>query len=469
MSPATRPRLSARTLAQAHARTLPDYDRTAVPVIAHLGFGSFARAHLAVYADDLLRRGTSALIRGVSIRSEVAQDHLGPQDGLFTVAEREPGADMALRVVGALATIETGPAAAVEAVAAPAITLVTLTITEKGYDAAADPAAAATSAPALVAQGLDRRRRAGLPPPVVASLDNLLDNGTVLRSRVLDAAERVAPSLGDWIAREVAFPNSVVDRMVPASSEDDLVDIADALGLVDLAAVGTERHRSWILQSVDGLAFFSDVGVQLVKDVGPFERRKLWLLNGPHSAVAYCGLLGGHATIAAAVTDPAIARFVGERVADTLEAAAFPDALHAPAFADEALVRFANPTLGHTCAQVGADGSSKLPQRLLPIVAARRRRALGNDGFALVVAIWIAATAGIEVRGVSLPRLGDPIAGALRAAKRRGDKLRGLAALALGDRGDAVFVAEVASALERVASEGFGALGATSSRVAPWW
>jgi fructuronate reductase len=448
--------LSARTLARARTPALPGYDRAAAPVIAHIGFGSFARAHLAVYADDLLRRGEPALIRGVSIRSRRAQDELEPQDGLFTVAEREPDADTALRVIGALASMETGPTAALEALAAPSTRLVTLTITEKGYEPTADT----TSAPVLIARALDQRRREGLAPPVLASLDNLLDNGSVLRTRVLDAAEDMEPSLAAWIASEVAFPSSVVDRMVPAPTEQDLGDIAAELGLIDLAAVSAERHRSWIIQSVDGLAPLADVGVELVDDVAPFERRKLWLLNGPHSAAAYCGLLAGHDTIASAVTDPTIARFVQERVADTLQVAAFPAALHAAAFADEALARFANPTLGHTCAQVGADGSSKLPQRLLPVVAARRERALGTGGFAVVAAIWIAATGGVEVRGVRLPSLEDPIASELHAAADRGDGMRGLCEIALGGRAEPDFVTEVATTLARLTTEGLAVLGA---------
>jgi fructuronate reductase len=380
------------------------------------------------------------------------------------VAEREPGANTALRVIGALASIETGPAAAVDAVAAPTTRLVTMTITEKGYDTLVDTPDApnthngAMSAPALVALGLARRRNDGLAPPVVASLDNLLDNGSVLRARVLEAASALEPSLADWIAQEVLFPHSVVDRMVPAPTEDDLEEIAEGLGLIDRAAVVTERHRSWILQSVDALAPLAAVGVHLVDDVAPYERRKLWLLNGPHSAVAYCGLLAGHTTIAGAVIDPSIARFVQRRVADTLEVAAFPEAVHAPAFADEALTRFANPTLGHTCVQVGADGSSKLPQRLLPVVRARQQRGLGTEGFAVVTAIWIAATAGLEVPGARLPGLSDPMAGTLRMAASSGESLHRLSALPFGDREDAAFVAEVASALKRLTSHGLDVL-----------
>jgi fructuronate reductase len=292
-----------------------------------------------------------------------------------------------------------------------------------------------------------------LAPPVFASLDNLLDNGSVLRERVLEAAETFDPSLAPWIDQNVLFPSSVVDRMVPAPTERDLEDIADRLGLIDRAAVGAEQHRSWIIRSVDGLAPLADVGVELVRDVAPFERRKLWLLNGPHSATAYGGLLAGHDTIAAAVTDPVLARFVRGLVDDTLEVAELPAGLEAANFADQALRRFANPALGHTCAQVGADGSSKLPQRLLPVVAARRERALGTKAFAVVAAIWIAATARVKVRGVDLPRLQDPMAGALCAAARRNDAQE-LSRVALGSLAGKAFTAEVASELQRLSAEG---------------
>jgi fructuronate reductase len=199
------------------------------------------------------------------------------------------------------------------------------------------------------------------------------------------------------------------------------------------------------------LAPLSEVGVELVDDVAPFERRKLWLLNGPHSAVAYAGLLAGYATIAGAVADPTIARFVRDLVDDTLEVAEFPAALWPAAFADEALRRFANPALGHTCAQVGADGSSKLPQRLLPVVAARSVRSLRTTRFAIVAAIWLAAAGGVDVRGVPLPLLEDPMATDLRAAAAAPDGLQRLSRVAFGET---VFATEVASMLERVTKEG---------------
>ena len=455
MTAGERQRLRASTLSQARADALPDYDRSAAPCITHLGFGAFARAHLAVYADALLRHGQPTLIRGVSLRSRRAQDQLAPQDGLFTVAVREPGEDTSLEVIGALASMETGAMAALDAMTAPTTRLVTLTITEKGYESHLDtpPSETPASTPPLIALALARCRRDRLDPPVFASLDNLLDNGSVLRTCVLEAAEHIDPHLAAWIASQVLFPSSVVDRMVPAPTERDVEDIAAGLGLLDLAAVSTEQHRSWIMQSVAGLVPLGDVGVRLVGDVTPYERRKLWLLNGPHSAAAYCGLLAGHDTIAGAMSVSAIARFVRGLVDDTLEAAEFPAALEPAAFADEALRRFANPALGHRCAQVGADGSSKLPQRLLPIVAARRERALPTQRFAVVAAIWIAATAGVTARGVRLPQLEDPIAAALRAASRRED-LRDLSHRALGLPADAAFTVEVASLLGRLTTEG---------------
>ena len=456
MTAQQRQRLRSSTLHRAHANALPDYDRSHAPCIAHLGFGAFARAHLAVYADDLLRRGWPALIRGVSIRSPRAQDQLEPQDGLFTVAVREPGQDAALEVIGALASMETGPVAALDAMTAPTTRLVTLSITEKGYEPSPDTprhSKGQATVPDLIALALARCRRDRSAAPVFAPLDNLLDNGNLLRARVLEAAQRIDPQLPPWVADTVLFPSSVVDRMVPAPTARDVEDIAAGLGLLDLAAVSTERHRSWIMRSVDQLAALAEVGVQLVDDVTPYERRKLWLLNGPHSAVAYSGLLAGHDTIANAVADPTIARFVRSIVDDTLEVGEFPAALGPAAFAEEALRRFANPVLGHRCAQVGADGSSKLPQRLLPVVAVRRKRTLPTTRFAAVAAIWIAAAAGIAVRGVRLQLLEDPIAEALRAASHR-DDLQALSHLAFGSVADAAFTAEVGSALRRLVTEG---------------
>jgi len=400
----TTERLSARTADVG-------YDRTAPPSIAHLGVGAFARAHLAVYADDLRRAGHPAMIRGVSLRSRSAEDRLGPQDGLFTVDEREPGRESKLRVVGSLASVGTGVDAAIEAIAAPTTTLVTLTVTEKGYELdPLDDGLAPRSASAVLARGLGLRWGAG-PPPVVASLDNLMDNGPLLRRRVIDAAEAFDPGLARWIMGHVAFPSSVVDRMVPATTPADLDAIAERLGFRDEAAVVAEHHRSWYLTATDGLPPLAEVGVEVVGDIGPYQQRKLWLLNGPHSALAYSGLLAGCETIAEATAHPVVAPFVRRLVDDVLDVAEVPAAR---GFADDALRRFANPDLGHTCRQVGADGSRKLAQRLLPVVSTRASRGLPTDRFAVVVALWLAAVTRMPLAGVVLPELDDPDAERLR-------------------------------------------------------
>jgi len=453
-------RLSTATLGGARVQLVPQYERSSVQRITHLGVGAFARAHLGVYADDLNRRGWPALIRGISLISDRAEREMGPQDGLYTVAEREPDEEVALRVVGSITSVRTGAAAAVEAISAPTTDFVTVTITESGYDippAPSDQHRAAPFVPELIARALAQRRRAGSGPPIIASLDNLLGNGAILRQRVMEMADRLDSTLARWIAEEVSFPSSVVDRMVPAPTGGDVADVQARLGLLDLATVSAERYRSWIISSAEALPPFADVGVQVVTDVTQFERRKLWLLNGPHSAFAYCGLLAGCETIAAAVQDAAVRSYVQEMIDDTLEVARFPAALDATRFAHDALHRFANPSLGHTCLQVGADGSRKLPQRFLPIVEARMAARLDTSRFATVVALWIASAGGLEIQGVQLPAVADPEAPRLRAAVLDGG-LSKVVGMALERTYDAAFCGMVVESLQLLSRDGLAVL-----------
>jgi fructuronate reductase len=190
-----------------------------------------------------------------------------------------------------------------------------------------------------------------------------------------------------------------------------------------------------------------------VTDVTLFERRKLWLLNGPHSAIAYCGLLAGCTTIASAVRDTAVSGYVRRMIDDTLEIAQFPTFLDASRFAGEALSRFANPTLGHTCLQVGSDGSRKLPQRLLPVIGARTAKRLDSSRFATVVALWIASVGGLEIRGALLPAVADPEAARLRTVVVDGD-LSKVVDVALGATYDAAFCGTVVDALRKLTREG---------------
>ena len=241
--------------------------------------------------------------------------------------------------------------------------------------------------------------------------------------------------------------------MVPATTERDIEQISQQLGLVDLGAVTTERHRSWVMTDDESLLPLAEVGVELVDDIAPFERRKLWLLNGPHSALAYCGLLAGCTTIAEATRHPIVSAFVRRLVDDVLEVAELPASLQPRAFAAEALARFGNPSLGHTCAQVGADGSRKLPQRFGSIVAARERAGLETTRFATVVAIWIAAASGLPLGGGKAAIVEDPASVRLRSVAATSD-LRQLAHLALDDWFAAEFVSAVVDTLARLLQEG---------------
>ena len=384
------PRLSERTLADDGPLDAPDYERNGPTGIVHLGVGAFARAHLATYATSLIRNGWPGRIHGISLRSPRAEQALAPQDGLFTLIEREPDRQGELYLVGSITRVSTGADAAIEAIARPETRMVTLTVTEKAYvdrpHERGEP-----SVPEVIARGLDLRRpEDGVP--VIASLDNVATNGRVLRGAVLAAALRVGgPGLADRIERHVPFPCSVVDRMVPAATAFDQAWVEGQIGLRDRAVVSAEEHRSWVIERVDGLPPLDAAGVTVVKDVSGHERRKLRLLNGPHSALAYAGLALGHDTIADALADPiasGLARRIGE---DAIEVGPRAEADRGRRYLDESLRRFANRALGHTCRQVAIDGAQKLRQRIFPVAERRIRQGLDVRAQATVYACWLLA------------------------------------------------------------------------------
>lgn len=426
-------RLSIATLASVHGAELPvwnpgaadavDAAGSVAPSIVHIGVGAFARAHLGVYIDDLMRLGRSGPIHGVSLRSTRAESQMTPQDCLYSVTTREPDAEPKTRVISSFAAVETGVDAAIRAISDPNVVMVTVTATEKAYvqsptdpsvDASADVPAQDRSIGEVLARALAARYGAGGGHLVIASLDNVLDNGDVLRDLVHAAVTDVAGSTEsflEWVRSNVWFPRSVVDRMVPATTTVDLQEVASRMGVRDEAAVIAEAHRSWVIESVDGLPPLELVGVQIVDDTGPYERRKLHLLNGPHSTVAYSGLLHGHTTIAEAVGDPMIRTFTDGVVDDVLEVApllGLGDVLQPRTFATRSLHRFGNGSLGHTCAQVGADGSRKIAQRLLPIMDLRTDNGLDITRLAMVTAMWLVVVSGTAVRGSKRPTVEDP-------------------------------------------------------------
>jgi fructuronate reductase len=407
----------------------PGYDRQAQRVgIIHLGIGAFHRAHQAWYADRAMAAGDRDwAILGVSLRSAEASGRLVPQDGLYTLAERSAvGATLA--VIGAVkgvlvATRE--PEAVTAAIAAADTHVVTLTITEKGYcrgpDGALDRALAGPgSVYGVLARGLRARRDAGLPGVTLLSCDNLAAAGRQLARLLGQHLEAHDPELGWWVAAMCACPSAMVDRIVPATTEDDRGAVAEALGGVrDEATVITEPFSQWVIEDrfAGPRPRWERVGAQLVADVAPYETAKLRLLNGAHSALAYLGLARGHAFVHEAVGDPAVRPLV-ERLM-RLEAA--PTVKTAPgqdlgAYADALLARFANPALRHRLIQIAADGSQKLPQRWLDTLAVQAARGAACPAILTALAAWLR-----HVRGDDAPRWGpvvDPLAGPLAAAWR---------------------------------------------------
>lgn len=375
----------------------------------HLGVGNFHRAHQAVYVDDCLAADGSWGIRGVSLRRPDMRDALAPQDGLYTLAVKD-GATTQARIVGSIldmlvATEDIGPVLA--AMTDPATRIVSLTVTEKGYchdpsTGDLDPQNAGiiadldrldrpSTVPGLLVEALRRRRNAGVAPFTVLSCDNLPSNGRTLGRIVGQYAALIDDALAQWIGGTIAFPSTMVDRIVPATSDADRNGIAALTGFDDAWPVVTEPYTQWVIEDVfpAGRPDFAAAGAELVADVAPFERMKLRMLNGAHSTLAYVGQLLGHETVADAMHDAALARLVAQvmdEAAATLDLPAADLAVYGRALR----TRFANPALRHRTAQIAIDGSQKIPQRLLGSI--RDAHAAGKEWGALAtgVAAWIA-------------------------------------------------------------------------------
>jgi fructuronate reductase len=432
------PRLSASTLHHAAKSVrLLGYDRAALRGgIVHLGLGAFARAHLAEYTDDALARAPGDWgITCVSLQRPDLRDRLAPQDGLYTALQRD-GAGTQARIIGCVQRVLVAPEqpqAVVAAMADPACRIVTLTVTEKGYchdpasgrldfahpDILADLAHPATprSAIGLIVTALERRRAARLSPFTVLCCDNLPQNGRLLAHLVDEFARRRSAQLADWIAEKGAFPCTMVDRIVPATTDADVAAASEAVGLLDLAVVVHEPFRQWVIEDRFVLAArpaWQEVGAQFVPDVAPYEHMKLRVLNAAHSALAYLGYLSGRETVGEAVSDSILRRFVldlwREEIIPVLTA---PPGINLSAYSDRLMRRFENPAILHRTWQIAADGSQKLPQRLLDTIRERLARQLPITRLAHVVAAWIRYVGGIDETGKPID-VRDPLAAVLR-------------------------------------------------------
>ena len=398
----------------------PDYDLAPVSVgIVHLGIGAFHRAHQAAYTDALLSENPSWGICGVSLRSPETRDALQPQDGLYTLAVQD-GEGSDLSVIGSVVELlcaPEDPEAVLRRMADPATRIVSLTITEKGYchnpatgtldeghpDIVHDLAnpARPRSAIGFIVEAISRRVSAGIAPFTLLSCDNLPGNGHVLKRIVTQFAELRDPALAAVI-RNVASPSTMVDRIVPATTDGDRSAVAAAMGLEDAWPIMTEPFRQWVIEEDFplGRPAWEKAGALFVQDVSAFEFMKLRLLNGSHSTLAYLGYLAGAETVADAMSLPGMEALVEglmrHEVSPTLPELPGFDL---PAYRAELLQRFRNPALRHRTWQIAMDGSQKLPQRLLGSIRDRLHAEAGYDRLALGVAAWMRYARGLDEAG----------------------------------------------------------------------
>ncbi len=378
--------------------------------IVHLGPGAFFKSHLAYYTDAALAvAGGDWRIAGVALRSKTGAEEINPQNGLYTLLEKDISGTSA-RVIGSVSHLLTAPDAAgdvMRLLTSGKTKIVSLTITEKGYgidrqtggvDIRDDGIAADLLTPkaprtaiGLIVEALALRRQQGVAPFTVLCCDNLPENGRMLRDAVIDFAYRTDLSLGDWIAENVAFPSTMVDRITPARTDSTLQEAETALGCADHAAIEAETFHQWVIEDSfpTGRPNWEAAGAIMVEDVKAYESMKLRMLNGTHSLLAYSGFLAGFPCIRDTMTSPDLVK-LSERFLRAA-AATLDDlpGIDLQSYAGQIIDRFANPAIAHETYQIAMDGTEKLPQRIFePAIMT-----LENGGdirpFAFATAAWM--------------------------------------------------------------------------------
>ncbi|MDU5452423.1 mannitol dehydrogenase family protein [Pseudescherichia vulneris] len=462
----------------------PGYDRQALRSrIVHFGFGAFHRAHQALLTDRVLNaRGGDWGICEISLFSgDTLMTQLREQDHLFTVLEKGAEGNQAI-IVGAVKECLNAKldslAAIIEKFCEPQVAIVSLTITEKGY--CIDPATGKLdprnerimhdlqhpqephSAPGILVEALSRRRERGLPPFSVLSCDNIPDNGHVVKNAVLGMAQQRSAELAAWIAEQVSFPGTMVDRIVPAATDASLAEIAEVLGVEDPCAISCEPFIQWVIEDnfVAGRPEWEAAGVQMVDDVLPWEQMKLRMLNGSHSFLAWLGYLAGFAHINDCMADAhfraAARRLMLDEQAPTLRITG----VDLTDYAESLLARFANPALQHRTWQIAMDGSQKLPQRMLESIRLHLQRGTPWPLLALGVAGWMRYVSGVDDAGNAID-VRDPLAATFRekvAQSSEHERVTALLSLSeifgsdLAQNPD--FVSGIETAWQRIATQG---------------
>jgi fructuronate reductase len=418
------------------SRSLPDTPAAAPVRMVHLGVGNFHRAHQAWYTTHSPDADQWGIAAFTGRRRDTA-DALAPQDGLYTLITRSADGDN-FELIGALSAVHGAVEheAYLDYLSRGEVVIVTITVTEAAYLRGADGhldagldvivsdlAALRSSArnpvaslPARLVAGLVARRTAGAAALTILSCDNLPENGAVTRTVVKDFAALVDQSLPDWIDSHVDFATSMVDRITPGTTDDDRALVQQACGYVDAYPVPTEPFSEWVVSGrfPAGRPRWEEAGVTLVADVEPFEQRKLWLLNGSHSMLAYAGSIRGYSTIDEAIADPGCRSWV-EMFWDEASRHLSLPAADIAAYRAALLTRFSNPRAGDQLARIAADGSTKLAVRTVPTIRAERAAGRVPSGCATTIAAWV-----LHLRGLGAP-IKDSGAGPSQKAANSGD------------------------------------------------
>ncbi len=429
---------------------IPAYERRDVRVgIVHVGVGGFHRAHQAMYLDRLMNDGKALEwgICGVGVlpSDRHMADVMTAQDGLYTLVVKHPDGTMEPRVIGSIVEYlfaPDDPDTVIERMADPGTRIVSLTVTEGGYNIHAVTGRFAEDDPGvrhdlrsgapprtsfgLITEALVRRRQRGLPPFAVVSCDNIQGNGNIARNSFATFAALRDPELGDWVSREVAFPNSMVDRITPATTDDDRAELARRYGITDRWPVVCEPFTQWVLEDrFEARPPLEDAGVQVVQDVEPYELMKLRLLNASHQAVAYFGYLAGYRLVHDACQDPLFATFLlaymDEEATPTLEPV---PGIDLDEYKRNLIVRFSNPQVRDTIARLCAESSDRIPKWLLPVIRHNLQRGGPIALSAAIVASWARYAEGVDEDGKPIEvvdRLSDTVTAAAR--EQRSDPL----------------------------------------------
>ena len=430
---------------------VPSYDRSQVTVgIVHFGVGGFHRAHQAMYIDQLMEQGKALDwgICGVGVMpfDLKMKEAMQSQDCLYTLVEKASDGSWEPRIIGSIVQYlyaPDDPEAVIEKMADPATRIVSLTITEGGYNFHpvtgkfddTNPAVKADLAPGavpattfgLITEALVRRRSRGIEPFTVMSCDNIQGNGHVAQEVFTAFARLRDPELGDWVAGNVQFPNSMVDRITPVTTDEDRAQISERFAVDDAWPVVCEPFTQWALEDkfTAGRPPFEDVGVQVVPDVMPYELMKLRLLNASHQALCYFGYLAGYRLVHEVAQDPLFANFL----LDYMNREATPTLAPVPgidldAYKHQLIERFSNAAVRDTVARLCARSSERIPTWLVPVI--RENLAAGRDVrlSAAVVASWARYAEGVDEQGDPI-KIDDQLADTVQrlAAQQRDDPL----------------------------------------------